>query len=269
MNPTSSLFLLLVLTGQPASAGPDSKDEADARLATMRTLLAEYKVQSADNSAAIYRLKEEPVLRFTNSVGSTQDGAVFLWLGANGRPEATAQVSLRRDGVWFYELSSLSEQPLVATPSAGVPWQPARAGVEFKPMPGAPAPAGNPEQRLRQLRTLAAEFSAKDYFRNHDWQNLRMLRTPLARYGNPETTLIDGALFGYVLTTDPEVLLMIEARKGKSGPEWQFAFAPMTIYQVNGSWKGQEVWVGSGFGAAIRASDPSGPFYVRVKGTEP
>ena len=29
---------------------------------------------------------------------------------------------------------------------------------------------------------------------------------------------------------------------GKGGQEWQYAFAPMTMYAVKGSWKGQEVW---------------------------
>ena len=53
--------------------------------------------------------------------------------------------------------------------------------------------------------------------------------------------MIDGALFAYVLTTDPEVYLMLEARKGKGGPEWQYAFAS-SVYQVRGKVKGVEVW---------------------------
>ena len=35
---------------------------------------------------------------------------------------------------------------------------------------------------------------------------------------------------------------MIEARAGKDGPEWQFAFAPASVYPLKGSWKGKEVW---------------------------
>ena len=62
------------------------------------------------------------------------------------------------------------------------------------------------------------------------------------RYGKPGSDVIDGALFAYVLTTDPEVYLMIEARKGKDGPEWQYAFAPMSVYGLRGSCKGQVVW---------------------------
>jgi hypothetical protein len=45
-----------------------------------------------------------------------------------------------------------------------------------------------------------------------------------------------------VLTTDPEVYLMLEARRGKDGPEWQYAFAPSSVYQLKGKVKGAEVW---------------------------
>jgi hypothetical protein len=95
---------------------------------------------------------------------------------------------------------------------------------------------------MQQLRTLASGFGASDDFQKKSWQPLRLLPKPLARYGKPGKDPIDGALFCFVLTTDPEVFLMIEARTGRDGPEWQYAFAPMTTYGVKGFWKGQEVW---------------------------
>jgi hypothetical protein len=54
--------------------------------------------------------------------------------------------------------------------------------------------------------------------------------------------VVDGALFAFVLTTDPEAWLMLETRKKKDGLEWQFAFAPMSGYPLEGSWKEQVVW---------------------------
>ena len=33
----------------------------------------------------------------------------------------------------------------------------------------------------------------------------------------------------YVLTTDPEAYLMLEAREEKGGPAWHDAFAPFTV----------------------------------------
>ncbi len=35
---------------------------------------------------------------------------------------------------------------------------------------------------------------------------------------------------------------MLEVRPGKDGPEWQYAFAPMTSHAVKGYWKGKIVW---------------------------
>ena len=35
---------------------------------------------------------------------------------------------------------------------------------------------------------------------------------------------------------------MIEARAGKDGPVWYYAFAPVTVYDLKGSHKGKEVW---------------------------
>jgi hypothetical protein len=70
---------------------------------------------------------------------------------------------------------------------------------------------------------------------------LRLLTKPLYRY---EATgdLIDGALFGFVLGTDPEALLMIEAYKTPEGTQWRYAFAAMTVYGLFAKLDGTEVW---------------------------
>ena len=33
------------------------------------------------------RFQADPVLRFTNTVGATRDGAIFLWFDEEGRPD--------------------------------------------------------------------------------------------------------------------------------------------------------------------------------------
>jgi hypothetical protein len=73
--------------------------------------------------------------------------------------------------------------------------------------------------------------------------------------------VIDGALFGFVLATDPEVYLMIEARPGREGPEWQYALAPMTVRAVKASRKGQEVW--SLPRRMAESWSPSAPYHFR------
>ena len=222
---------------------PDSAGEATARLAIMRQSLMVLNVHPIDDRGASFRLQPEPIFRFTNPVGSSVDGAIFFWLGENDRPEAAVQVSLSRlDGRWFQEFVSLSPVPLIAESSdSAAAWTPPR-GVELKPVPGAPKPAETAEQRLRQMRALVEDFAAQDNFQDQSWQRLRLLPKPLARYGKPGTDLFDGALFSFVLGTDPEACVMLEVRTGKDGPEWQYAFAPMSTYALKGSWKGQDVW---------------------------
>jgi hypothetical protein len=89
---------------------------------------------------------------------------------------------------------------------------------------------------------LATEFRAQDDFWGKGWSVLRLLPTPICRYGKAGGTPDDGALFAFVLGTDPESFLFIEARPARSGLEWQYAFAPMTCWALKAEHKGRSVW---------------------------
>jgi hypothetical protein len=235
--------LLIVLPGQtpPKDGLPGTPA---TRLATMKKAMAAVEMRSAGPGGEPYRLKPEPVLRYTNTVGDSRDGAIFLWLGDGDRPEAAVQVFKTRYP-WMQEWTSLSLAPLMAKMPDGPAWKPSRGGVELKPVSGAPKPADTASGRLRQMHTLASDFSARDRFRGV-WQPLRMLSNPMARYGKPGSEAVDGALFAFVITTDPEAWLMLEARTTKNGLEWQYAFAPMSGYPLEASWKKQLVWSQAG-----------------------
>jgi hypothetical protein len=250
----SPLILALI-----AQAAPDAAkdDQAGARLEFMMASVAGYEIAPTDDPKATFRLRPEPVLRFTNTVGASRDGAVFLWHDGVGRPAVALQVMVLRGGGWVHELSSLSTSPLVARSPILPPWTPARGGVELRPVPGAPKPAATAEQRLAQMGALARQFSAEDHFRGESWQRLRLLSKPFARYGKQGSAVVDGALFCFVLTTDPEVYLMLEARQGTDhdGPAWHYAFAPSTVYAVRGLWQGKNVWeLGVRFGEGPEAT---------------
>ena len=74
------------------------------------------------------------------------------------------------------------------------------------------------------MRAVADEFIADDDFGGGGkYHRLRMLTTPIARYGKAGGTVEDGALFAFVEGTDPEVFLLIEARAGEKGPAWHYA----------------------------------------------
>jgi hypothetical protein len=232
-----SIAMILGLVSQTATT-ERAHDKAAARLDFMKESLKAHSVHPVIDPKTIYKFQSEPVMRFTNPVGTVKDGAIFLWTSEFDRPEVAVQIFLHNNGIWYQEFSSLSTEPL----SADQPWRANRGGVELKPIPGAPKPAETAELRLRQIRALTVEFSAEEQFERKTWQKLRILTKPFARYGKPGAPIVDGVLLACVLTTDPEVYLMIEAREGKDGPKWHYAFAPASIDPVKGLWKKKEVW---------------------------
>ena len=261
MPPTAALPLILALLAQaPKPAAGPAPDTPGARLEYMKDSLRIFEVRAGEGRGEPLRLQAEPIFRLNNDISGVKDGAIFFWTDAAGRPTASVQVFLIPSGLWLQEFTSLAPAPLAAELHSAPAWGPTRPGVEFRPIPDAPKPADSAEGRLRQMRALAQDFAAEDHFETKTWHHLRLLSKPLARYGKPGAIPSDGALFSLVLGTDPEVSLMIEARPGKDGPEWQYAFAPMTAYPLKGSWKGKVVWE---LPHRENSRDRSAPFFIR------
>jgi hypothetical protein len=251
----SRVFLILMpllgVTG-PVWADPPpaekSRDVNAQRLKFMKDSVATYELIRSVNRDAVLKLQPDPAFRLgKQGDGVVLEGAIFLWADEVGRPAAAAQVFLvqitgRPDGEWRHEFTSLSTGALTASQRDRPSWQPTVPGVAFQPIPGAPKPADSAPARLRQMRDLAGEFRAQDDFWGRGWNNLRLLPTPISRYGKAGGTPEDGALFAFVLGTDPESFLFIEARKGAKGLEWQYAFAHMTCWALKAEHKSRPIW---------------------------
>ena len=225
----------------------------------MKKSVADHTLHPAGDQNVTYRLQGEPAMRFTNSVGTVTDGTIFFWLDSDDRPVAAVQAYRTTSGSWHQAFSSLSAVPL----SLGSVWNPARAGVDFKPVPGAPKPADTADQRLRQMHALHGGFKAEMNLELKVWHKLRPLTKPLLRYGKAGSDVIDGGVFAFVLTTDPEVYLLLEARRGKNGPEWHYAFAPEASAPIRCTWKGKDAW-NFEFGPADNES--RAPYYDWAQG---
>jgi hypothetical protein len=262
-----SIALIFGLLGQASPPTGDSPADSKARLEFMKKSMASNDIRALDDVGTKFRLQAEPVLRFTNPVGGSKDGAMFLWLGEADRLVVASQLLLNPQRIWAQELSSLATTPFEATAADGSLWKPSKVGVSFQPVPGAPKPADTAEHRLRQMRELAEEFSAEHCYRGTTWNQLRLLTKPFARYGKPSSDVQDGALFCFAHGTDPEVLLMLEMRSGQVGPEWQYAFAPMTGFATTAYWKGKEIWKKPML-SLPGGRDPSSTFHFRRISTE-
>jgi hypothetical protein len=252
----ATLVLTLSLIASVADAGFARAAAAPGEPSKGERLLALH----TDDAAAftIYRdagrkeavvLRREPIYRWTNPtrVGG-QVGDVFIWTH-RGRPEVVASIfshpSEKRDQrVICHELHSLSPAVLVVEHPGPNTWVPQAAGVELAPVDGAPVPAATAAERSVQMRSLARQFGGRALSdRGQNW-DLRLLPQPLYRYESSDPAVIDGALFALISSagTDPEILLLLEARKTEGGAAWVFGAARFSDMNLWLSHKDKVVW---------------------------
>ena len=165
------------------------------------------------------------------------------------RPVILAQVFPTKDNVWIQEFQSLAPGPFVMRDGPGTVWEPRQAGETFHSLTDAPPPAQSAARRLVQMRTIAREFTAFDDFRiryadkeitRHE---LRLMANPVHRYEMPSRQVVDGAVFPFVLGTDPEVFVVIEAREREDGSRaWAYLIAPLTCWALEVKYKDKTVW---------------------------
>jgi hypothetical protein len=181
-------------------------------------------------------LAPRPVLRWRNVIRGQQGEAMMVVWPHKGRPVAMASI-YPWQGKMSHEFDSLSrEAKVIARDKDQVIWAPRTAGVEFKDVPDAPRPAKTHAERLRQMKAIAERFKATMtgwQGDDTDREELRLLPRALYRYDlknakEPDPELLDGALFAYVLGTDPEVVLVLEALGTADKSAWQYALVRAT-----------------------------------------
>lgn len=188
-------------------------------------------------------LNDESVLRWNNSVDQSVFGNIFVWTKA-GRPEVVASIyqfySPKTD--FCAEFQSLSLDPLVVVKDGKEVWTPTEPGIVLKAFDGAAEPSPGKAPRLAEMRKLAGQLIVQlsDYSR--ETYRLRLLPRPLLRYGSADSDVLDGALFAYTYTTDPELLVMVEARKSDKGYRWMYGLARMNIGELKVTHGDREVW---------------------------
>jgi len=239
------VFGVLLLGSVCAGRGDepiDDKARAEHSLGLAKQWAGSYAFRS-DRSDELYEFHPQPVLRWSNPVVGSVYGNVFVWT-EHGRPEVVG--SFQR---WYspdthggHELHSLSLGTFTAQRDGTPVWNSRTAGVELKPVPDAPEPAASPTIRLRQMHDLSRGFTARQTDRKDIDRDLRLLVQPIYRYEATEGDLIDGALFVFVLATDPEIFLQLEARRTGGIPQWQFALARFNSVSLRVSYREREVW---------------------------
>jgi hypothetical protein len=233
---------------------PGADDSADA---LAKKMFPVYLKEASDYSMALasapkkeLEFKKEPVFDWSNPTREgLQQGVVFLWL-RDGRPAAIGSIFSQSHAKppgrqIVHEFHALDPEKLVVTrPKEALnSWKP-EAGLVRKELTGAPAPAPTAAARLLQMKKLAAEFTGHEIDDNKKQWDLRLLPTPLYRYPAARTGVIDGALFTLVSNagTDPEVLLLIEAKETDNKTSWEYACARFSDRDLYVKRNDKEIW---------------------------
>ena len=92
------------------------------------------------------------------------------------------------------------------------------------------------------MRSIARRFTGK-ITNGSDTTTLTLIPQPLLRYDAPDDGVIDGAVFSFAMGTDPEILLVIEAKQFKAGsPAFRYAPARANFQALNLALEGRQVW---------------------------
>jgi hypothetical protein len=242
-----SLALAAAVLGQSPTEHPAADQDAGRQelRELFRGMAAELILTPKDDKPL--SLHSEPVIHYTNAerdIGAIE-GATFLWLSGN-RPVAAVSLATRPlQKAVYRELTSFSTAPLVCRAGEATVWATKTGGLLEQPLSDAPAPAATKAPRLTQMRSLARRFKATCYHpRTDEPTELRLLPQPLYRYAVEEAGIHDGALFAFVVSNDPELFLLLEARTSAKAeePTWRYSLARMSSLKMTVHLNDKPAW---------------------------
>ena len=224
-------------------------DEEEKRAARFEPLIQTTKtltISGGSKQDEELTLVLPPVLRYSDAVSSDAlpaipDGAVFVWT-RKGQPEAVTSMHLTPTGNIWAEFLSLSPHPLIAERKAQTIWSPNKSAAEYLPISSAPAPSKTAAFRLTQMRSILKSFSASISDQSAGRQELRLLPQPIFRFSQQEKGIIDGAIFAFVRSTNPEMLVILEARTDKEKEQWVYSSIRYSGRQCEMRCADERVW---------------------------
>ena len=218
MSTIFTTIVLLTLTAVLRAEEPDI-----AALAELHTNeAASYAISLDEGQQQPLERQKEPVFKWQNLLHDKgQLGAVYVWTREE-RPERLGTIFSQHENLQravVHEFHTLSDRVLAVRSPKGLyrEWRP-KGSFPIKPLANASAVSDNAQQQLLQLRNLARKFSAVTHIGNERTE-MRLAPRPLVRYQPTRSDVLDGALFAFLSSaagTDPEVVLMIEARHADS-----------------------------------------------------
>lgn len=214
----------------------------------------QYVVHRIDGDGKLLPLnfRGKSLLNWSNPVFGTTDGGLYLWTDPSGHPAVVMKTYKTGNGRWFEQTRSFSTDQVIVESADGevlfAPDQDAGAMLEF---PGAPIPAETAAKRLLQMKAMHRQFTVQgDLPAAGGQQTLRNYPKPLYRYqsddqrtgDSKQAVALDGALFGFMQGTGPDVMLVLEAQKSGDQIKWFYQLGSIGIFAIEVDLDDKRVW---------------------------
>jgi hypothetical protein len=218
-------------------------------LQAMRGLAQEAKVKLVTGEQQA-ELVTNPVFRYDDQPRRFIDATIWAWTH-EGRPVAFQKIEALDPGpataipTWQYCFASMSTDRLAVEWTPNRRFRSTEPGIVFRPLADSPPVVEGNTQRKRQAREIMRKFSASIFIDPKDVsdQQMRFLTTPLFEYADPQTKVFRGAVFGFSTNgTNPDLLVLLEARGDKARSIWHAGPARMTSGAVTLRYQESEIW---------------------------
>lgn len=260
-------------TREPEDSTP--KDEmAKARQEYMLKAMQKFVVVMDGDENKKATLDSKAMLRWSNPLGDVDDGLMSVYsMAPKERPAMIAHFYLHGaalDGLEMHEFADVHPGKVELFRGRYKVWSPGSRYSSFEKLPDGPKPSENAALRLAQMKNMARRFEIIDAFREPNSEPkphvLRMMSRPTYRYGKPDGEIIDGVLFTFVVSTDPEACLAIEIHRADGVTTWEYAIFPMTIYALDARLDGKTVWTKP---EAMVFGNSTAPHYISPYSRDP
>ncbi len=154
---------------------------------------------------------DELLLRYSECQMPILDGT--LWAcGGKGRPAVLEKIEIYPQFGWDHCLASLSDGLVQAEWPDGHRWSSKKPGLEVRALPNGPTAADSPVLRPVRMRNIARRFSSTVADPDTGFKDRqRLLPQPVCRYSDPDSALLNGAIFAFSSAgTGPDLLILVE-----------------------------------------------------------
>ncbi|HZL90839.1 MAG TPA: hypothetical protein VFB96_20900 [Pirellulaceae bacterium] len=240
--------LSISLTCSTAFTAEPVKGRREELLRQMRSLAEETKIK-CDGSDCQPELVKSPVFRYDDQPRRFIDATVWAWT-SQGYPVAFQKIEAKLhqstgEPQWGYCFTSLTEDKLSVEWSSGRTFRSTEPGISWDLVPAASAPASRSADRRRQARDIVRGFAGRIVIdpKTNRSAEMRLLPTPMFEYDDVESSLLRGAVFGFVVYgTNPDVLVLLEVRNQDGKSQWHFAAARLTTGGITLNYQEKKVW---------------------------